>query len=170
MLLFMMKKLLRLLFSPALPNRAFAMILCMTLIAGTVIMSLLPMDPAKPAAVTVFSQEDKVVHFFAFAVLTTVLLIGLAPGMRVVRDPRTLQPYARLQSRGVTNASLISAFLAITMLGVTIELFQKWYTTSRTFDPWDMLANAAGSGSVCLLFRSRPFVAWRAGLLPAPDA
>jgi|GEM_PF-1184709 len=138
----------------------------MMLIAATVVYSLAPSDPTRAAAVVFFNQQDKLLHAGAFATLTFVLLIGLAPGMRVVRDPRTGLPYARLTSRGVTLASIISSFLAISALGLVIEIMQGRYTTTRTMDPWDVLANSVGSGLVCLLFRTPRFVAWRASLLP----
>jgi VanZ family protein len=58
--------------------------------------------------------------------------------------------------------------LAATVYGITMELCQKLFTTSRSMDPLDALANAAGALTCALLL-----YAWskrRAKRSPSPDS
>lgn len=83
---------------------------------------------------------DKIGHFGMYAGWTFFILYGL-------------NGYAGISGRMKINLSL---FIGI-VIGIWLEFGQKWMHQGRSFEGWDMLANALGamSGVVAFLFLQR---------------
>lgn len=76
---------------------------------------------------------DKLVHALMYAALTAAYLHALTRARR-----------GRL-------APVLRIVLFATLYGIAMEVCQKLFTTSRTMDPLDALANAAGALTCALL-------------------
>ncbi len=90
-----------------------------------------------------FENSDKVAHFLVYAVLATLISVGLH------RAPRTYRP-AVLHGVPIVFASLY---------GISDEVHQL-FVPGRTFSYQDMMADAlgavAGHGACLFFFRIRP--------------
>ena len=98
-------------------------------------LSLLPLRFFREAAQPLppLPGLDKIAHALMYAALTAAYLHLL-----------------RRASRGRLAAVLCVAAIA-TLYGLAMETFQKLFTLSRTMDPLDALANAAGAFASALL-------------------
>ena len=76
---------------------------------------------------------DKIIHALMYAALTAAYLQALIPARR-----RSLLAVLRI-------------VLLAALYGVAMEVFQKLFTTTRSMDPLDALANAAGALTCALL-------------------
>jgi VanZ family protein len=94
--------------------------------------------------VVTIENLDKVVHAFFHFVFTSLWILFLKIQ---IKSPDSYRPY-------------IVSFLFSVLFGVTIEIMQGQYTTSRKEDVLDVVANIAGAAlAVCLLilyFKKRP--------------
>lgn len=88
----------------------------------TIALTLLP--PSKIADTPIF-QYDKLGHMLMFGSWT--FLLGL---IQLVSDRRPLP--------------LFAIFMAGSLFGITIEIFQEVLPVDRTMDPYDALADIAG--------------------------
>jgi VanZ family protein len=80
-----------------------------------------------------FDNIDKVIHFvffFVFALLWAMVLFSKK------------------------NNVLISIVVAI-FYGVFIELYQKYFVAGRSFDVWDIVADAIGAISILLIMHKK---------------
>jgi len=86
---------------------------------------------------------DKVVHAFFHFVFTSLWILFFKTQ---IKDPDSYKPY-------------IISFLFSVLFGVTIEILQGQYTTTRKEDALDVLANMVGASlavfSVILYFKNR---------------
>lgn len=80
---------------------------------------------------------DKVLHFCAHGLITSLMVWGLA----LLRPARA------------KRVALVSLVLD-TLFGIAVELAQKWLGAAhgRRFDWWDVAANSAGALLACALF------------------
>ena len=84
---------------------------------------------SKDVPVITIPHIDKVIHGFFHFVFTLVWFLFF---------------YKMDRNANRTKALLLSVGLSI-VFGITLEVMQKWYTTSRTADVFDFLANLAGA-------------------------
>jgi VanZ family protein len=102
-----------------------------------------------------FPGTDKAVHALMYAALTLALF-------------RALEPHARadIRSAGVVACSA-------SLYGLSLEIMQGVFTTSRSMDLYDALANAAGAFITALLVHLW-FRKWKtaepASQLPPPNS
>lgn len=78
-----------------------------------------------------FSHSDKLIHFMLFLVMTVLLAMSYHFNQR------------------------FRYFAIPVMIGITIELLQHFVNTGRTFDIWDIVANASGTATAIILFIRR---------------
>lgn len=79
---------------------------------------------------------DKVAHFFLFGGMVLLLAYG----------------YHR--HHGHIGAGMLSLIvLCVTAYGLAIEFIQKYLVANRSFDMWDLAADAAGAIAGALIFR-----------------
>ncbi|WP_157986433.1 VanZ family protein [Chitinophaga alhagiae] len=78
---------------------------------------------------------DKIVHFFLFG--GTVLLLAYG--------------YYRQKGR-ISAAALLCLALVVSLYGLGIEFIQKYFTANRSFEIWDVVADAAGALCGALIF------------------
>ncbi|RPD40142.1 VanZ family protein [Chitinophaga barathri] len=78
---------------------------------------------------------DKVVHFLLFGV--TVLLLA----------------YGYYKQKGeISNWSLFSLVVMVTLYGLAIEFIQRYLVANRSFDMYDLLADGLGAVAGALVF------------------
>ncbi len=86
---------------------------------------------------------DKIVHAFFHFVFTALWILFFKTQ---IKDPDSYKPY-------------IISFLFSVLFGVTIEILQGQYTTTRKEDALDVIANMVGASlavfSVILYFKNR---------------
>lgn len=86
---------------------------------------------------------DKIVHAFFHFVFTSLWILFFKTQ---IKDPDSYKPY-------------IISFLFSVLFGVTIEILQGQYTTTRKEDALDVVANMVGASlavfSVILYFKNR---------------
>ena len=92
-----------------------------------------------------FGGADKIVHALMYAALAAALFHALEPRTRAT--PRAAAAVA----------------LSATLYGLVLEIMQAVFTATRTMDPLDALANAAGAVTTALLASL-----WARSRLPAP--
>lgn len=104
-----------------------------------VLILLLSLTPGNEIPAHVFSliAFDKLMHWFFYAMLTHLWLVGLKKQYRY----KTLKKNA-----------LKVVVPAVIALGVLIEIIQGTYIEGRFFEGWDILANVIGSGMGVGLF------------------
>ncbi|MBE0500988.1 MAG: VanZ family protein [Desulfuromonadales bacterium] len=85
------------------------------------------------SSVQLFSNQDKVGHFFAYAV--TAWLACQALRLRLKR-----------------RSTLIFSFLYASVIGAVLEILQLTLTTSRRGEWSDLLANLLGALTGCVIF------------------
>jgi VanZ family protein len=94
--------------------------------------------------VVTIENLDKVVHAFFHFVFTSLWILFLKIQ---IKNPNSYKPY-------------IVSFLFSVLFGVTIEIMQGQYTTSRKEDVLDVVANIAGAALAVFLlilyFKKRP--------------
>lgn len=95
----------------------------------TIILLCLPGSVIPGAGIFATNNLDKIVHFILFGGI--VLLWGLY--IRKTHSPA-------LYIRWTLGATLFSI-----ILGVLLEYVQRYFISNRTFDPRDILADAAGA-------------------------
>lgn len=78
---------------------------------------------------------DKIVHFFLFG--GTVLLLAYG--------------YYRQKGR-ISTLALLCLALVVSLYGLGIEFIQKYFTANRSFEMWDVVADAAGALCGALIF------------------
>lgn len=79
---------------------------------------------------------DKVAHFFLFGGMVLLLAYG----------------YFR-QKGSISTRMLALIVLSVTGYGLAIEFIQKYLIPNRSFDLWDLAADAAGAIAGALIFR-----------------
>jgi VanZ family protein len=84
-----------------------------------VVGELLPGDSEPIRVLSVFSIDDAVVHFTAYAVVAMFPALGL--------------PFA----------PLMACLIATELVGVVLE-FAQMFIAGRSYDPWDVMANTVG--------------------------
>lgn len=83
-----------------------------------------------------FLHVDKVAHFFLFGGMVLLLAFG----------------YYR--HHGYIRAGMLTLIvMCVTAYGLAIEFIQKYLVANRSFDMWDLAADAAGAVAGALIFR-----------------
>ncbi len=91
-----------------------------------IVLSLMPKSSLGIERVKLFKHSDKIVHFIMYAVLAILSIMAFKKGKN-----------CRADCLAIISISSLS-------LGVIMEFLQEYLEIGRTFDTFDILANAAG--------------------------
>ncbi|MFD2552066.1 VanZ family protein [Bizionia sediminis] len=113
--------------------KKYALLISVAYSLALVAMSLIKLDFSN-MDVVVPSYSDKVFHFIAYALLVWLWFFAVY----------TRTNYSKLKT-------LIQVAIACAVFGTIIEVLQKEITNTRSFDLYDIAANALGVLTACLV-------------------
>jgi len=105
-----------------------------------VVLSLLPKSSIDTGSLKLFKGADKIVHFGMYAILMFLWMIAIKKNTKPNRNNRVL--YAVIFS---------------VVLGIMLELMQKYLVIGRSFDTFDIIANITGVTFVIIFLNNKIF-------------
>ena len=99
-----------------------------------IVFSLLPKNTLEPEGIKLFKGADKVLHFLMYALL---MFFWVYAAMEIPRERR--------------NRFLYSGLAFGIILGIVMEILQKYMNLGRSFDAFDIMANIAGTLFIFLI-------------------